>query len=38
VRWLATVLRMDGRRIDQLELTKLGRRGDEEDEEDDADG
>ena len=29
VRWLATVLRMDGRRIDQLELTKLGRRGDE---------
>jgi CBS domain containing-hemolysin-like protein len=30
VRWLATVLRMDGRRIDQLELTKLGRRGDEE--------
>jgi CBS domain containing-hemolysin-like protein len=24
VRWLATVLRMDGRRIDQLELTKLG--------------
>ncbi|HXO50090.1 MAG TPA: hemolysin family protein [Mycobacterium sp.] len=30
VRWLATVLRMDGRRIDQLELTRLGRRGDEE--------
>jgi CBS domain containing-hemolysin-like protein len=28
VRWLATVVRMDGRRIDQLELTKLGRRGD----------
>ncbi len=27
VRWLATVLRMDGRRIDQLELTKLGRHG-----------
>jgi CBS domain containing-hemolysin-like protein len=26
VRWLVTVLRMDGRRIDQLELTKLGRR------------
>ena len=24
VRWLATVLQMDGRRIDQLELTKLG--------------
>jgi CBS domain containing-hemolysin-like protein len=30
-RWLATVVRMDGRRIDQLELTKLGRRGDRED-------
>ncbi|MGV0793740.1 hemolysin family protein [Mycolicibacterium sp. XJ1819] len=31
VRWLATVVRMDGRRIDLLELTKLGRRqtGDE---------
>ena len=29
VRWLATVLQMDGRRIDQLELTELGRRGDE---------
>ena len=28
VRWLATVLQMDGRRIDQLELTKLGRAGD----------
>jgi CBS domain containing-hemolysin-like protein len=27
-RWLATVVRMDGRRIDQLELTELGRRGD----------
>jgi CBS domain containing-hemolysin-like protein len=26
VRWLVTVLRMDGRRIDRLELTKLGRR------------
>jgi CBS domain containing-hemolysin-like protein len=26
--WLATVVRMDGRRIDQLELTELGRRGD----------
>lgn len=25
VRWLATVVRMDGRRIDLLELTKLGR-------------
>ena len=27
--WLATVLRMDGRRIDLLELTSLGRRSDE---------
>ena len=34
VRWLATVLQMDGRRIDQLELTKLGRRGDGDDEAD----
>ena len=25
MRWLATVVRMDGRRIDLLELTKLGR-------------
>jgi CBS domain containing-hemolysin-like protein len=32
VRWLASVLQMDGRRIDQLELTKLGRRGDEEED------
>ena len=31
VRWLATVVRMDGRRIDLLELTKQGRRGDAED-------
>jgi magnesium and cobalt exporter, CNNM family len=30
VRWLATVVRMDGRRIDLLELTKLGRGGDHE--------
>jgi CBS domain containing-hemolysin-like protein len=30
VRWLANVVRMDGRRIDLLELTELGRRGDEE--------
>ncbi|MGB0964171.1 MAG: hemolysin family protein, partial [Mycobacterium sp.] len=29
VRWLATVLRMDGRRIDLLELTSIGRSGDE---------
>ncbi|MGB2923088.1 MAG: hemolysin family protein [Mycobacterium sp.] len=28
IRWLATVLRMDGRRIDLLELTELGHRGD----------
>ena len=28
VRWQAMVVRMDGRRIDLLELTKLGRRGD----------
>lgn len=28
VRWLATVVKMDGRRIDLLELTALGRRGD----------
>ena len=31
VRWLATVLQMDGRRIDRLELTSLGRHGDDED-------
>jgi CBS domain containing-hemolysin-like protein len=30
VRWLATVVRMDGRRIDQLELTQLGRRDEEQ--------
>jgi len=35
VRWLATVLQMDGRRIDQLELTKLGQRSEGTD---DADG
>jgi CBS domain containing-hemolysin-like protein len=34
VRWLATVVRMDGRRIDQLELTQLPRHEDQ----DDADG
>ncbi len=33
--WQATVVHMDGRRIDQLELTKLGRHGDEDG---DADG
>jgi CBS domain containing-hemolysin-like protein len=27
IRWLATVVRMDGRRIDLLELTELGRTG-----------
>jgi CBS domain containing-hemolysin-like protein len=27
IRWLATVVRMDGRRIDLLELTELGRHG-----------
>src|SRR6478736_188833 len=32
VRWLATVVRMDGRRIDLLELTRQGRRGDSDDE------
>lgn len=31
VRWQAKVIQMDGRRIDVLELTELGRRGDEED-------
>ena len=30
VRWLATVVRMDGRRIDLLELTELGRSGTDE--------
>ncbi len=33
IRWLATVVKMDGRRIDQLTLTKLGR---DEDRADDA--
>lgn len=28
VHWRATVVEMDGRRIDQLVLTELGRRGD----------
>jgi CBS domain containing-hemolysin-like protein len=32
VRWLATVIQMDGRRIDQLELTKLGRLNDSDEE------
>lgn len=31
VRWLAAVVRMDGRRIDLLELTKLGRESDHRD-------
>lgn len=30
VSWQATVVAMDGRRIDQLELTEIGRRGDPE--------
>jgi CBS domain containing-hemolysin-like protein len=30
VRWQATIVRMDGRRIDLLELTRLGRRGESE--------
>jgi CBS domain containing-hemolysin-like protein len=32
VRWLATVVRMDGRRIDLLELTELGRRSEQGDD------
>jgi CBS domain containing-hemolysin-like protein len=31
IRWQAKVIQMDGRRIDVLELTELGRRGDDED-------
>jgi CBS domain containing-hemolysin-like protein len=31
IRWLATVIRMDGRRIDLLELTEVGRRGEDAD-------
>ena len=36
IRWLATVVQMDGRRIDLLELTELGRHGqpDEQDRDD----
>jgi CBS domain containing-hemolysin-like protein len=34
VRWLATVVRMDGRRIDQLEVTQLGRRDEEQSDDD----
>lgn len=30
IRWQAKVIRMDGRRIDLLELTRLGRRGEDE--------
>ncbi len=30
VRWRASIVRMDGRRIDLLELTKLGRRNDQQ--------
>lgn len=36
--WLATVVRMDGRRIDLLELTRMGRRADAEDEDGEHDG
>ena len=32
LRWRATVVAMDGRRIDQLELTELGRQGEQADE------
>jgi CBS domain containing-hemolysin-like protein len=32
IRWQAKVIQMDGRRIDVLELTELGRSGDHEDE------
>ena len=32
VHWQATVIQMDGRRIDLLELTELGRRGESEEE------
>jgi len=32
VLWLATVVRMDGRRIDLLELTELGPRGDDDED------
>jgi CBS domain containing-hemolysin-like protein len=35
VRWRATVVAMDGRRIDQLELTELGPKGDDTDDEGD---
>ena len=37
-RWLATVLRMDGRRIDLLELTELGHRGGNRADRERADG
>jgi CBS domain containing-hemolysin-like protein len=30
IRWQAKVIRMDGRRIDVVELTELGRRGSED--------
>ncbi|SPX96048.1 CBS domain-containing protein [Mycolicibacterium chubuense] len=38
IRWLATVVKMDGRRIDQLTLTKLGRAGDDHGDDDDDSG
>lgn len=37
VRWQAKVIQMDGRRIDVLELTRLGRRGERDDERDGGD-
>lgn len=37
IRWRATVVAMDGRRIDQLELTELGRRGDTDEAHPDTD-
>ena len=38
VHWLATVVAMDGRRIDQLKLSELGWRSRSEDRYDEADG
>ncbi|MCG7596651.1 hemolysin family protein [Mycobacterium sp. PSTR-4-N] len=38
IRWLATVVKMDGRRIDQLELTRLGRAADEAESGGESDG
>ncbi len=38
IRWLATVVKMDGRRIDQLTLTNLGRVSDDHGDDDDDSG